>query len=705
MNTELQERFERWRSRCTAAAGSLKLRITLAAVGALVLGIGLTCAVLLHQAERDTLSAQGNREMVEAVRTAAALTKRVVDLQRALRATANLLDAQTLADDARLATFMDSQPVLRGMFANLFAATADGRMRVFAEAAGLRRPDLDLSGRAYFQRTIAEQRAIISDIVPGRISGEPVIVFTYPLLADGRIYGVLGGALRLKSRDLLGDLTDAADTDGDGESDGVALVVVTDDRGRVLAHPSPQRLMQPLASEPRLAQAFADWVAAGSSVEPAGLRLQQANELVSASGVVGPDWMVWRAMPQAELLAPLHAARRQSLIWACGLIAVMSLAMLALLRWLLRPLTLLEHRAQTLFDGSRDPQVGWPVAGGEIGRLGRVLRHVSSERAQLEAFNAQVLQKLGSVMDAAPVGICFTRQQRFELVSAEFCRLFGRAESELVGQSVRLIYACDEDYDAASARVATAFAAGPSYEGEWQLMRADGERFWASLRGAPVDVDEPGAGTIWTLNDIGGQVAVRAQLEWSATHDGLTGLANRKALDSRLALVFAALPRSVPAALVMIDLDHFKPINDSAGHAAGDAVLCAVAHAITACVRVSDLVVRLGGDEFALLLERCAPDVALRIAENVCASINELAVPWEQRSLTVGASLGMAVLAAETRDAATWLGAADAACYQAKAQGRGKVRIAPRALAGVLPVREAAVVGALRAELQPNRVR
>ncbi len=209
-------------------------------------------------------------------------------------------------------------------------------------------------------------------------------------------------------------------------------------------------------------------------------------------------------------------------------------------------------------------------------------------------------------------------------------------------------------------------------------MRADGSRFWGQLRGRPVSDGDPAAGTIWTIADITDQVAAREQLEWSATHDPLTGLANRKLFAQRLARVLEGRPRSIPAEVVMIDLDHFKPINDRAGHAAGDAMLKAVAAAITSRVRASDLVVRLGGDEFALLLERCAHETALRIAENVRQAIGAIALDWEGQTLRVGASLGVASLAVETAGVDDWLAQADAACYAAKAAGRDAVKAAAR---------------------------
>ncbi len=678
MNSYRQTAGARWSVQLGMAFWSLKVRITLGTIAALVLGIGLTTAVLLQRAERDTLSAQNERELNEAVRAAGVLSRRVVELQRALQVVAAQLDQTTLADDTKLDAFMHAQPVLRELFSTLSVASLDGQVRVFVDEAGTRHPQLNVSDRDYFRRTVAEQRPIVSDPFQSRISGQTAILFTYPLKNAKGVYGILGGSLRLSSRDLLSDLVDTQAGDSD------VLLVVTDAQGRILAHPNRERLLQSLASEPRLAAAFRRWLDDGRAVEPAGLRLAQPAEVVSAAGVAGPDWMIWRAIPEAELLAPLRSARKQALEWAAGLIGLMSLLILTLVWWLLRPLSQLEHRAQTLFNGDNDPHAGWPAGFGEIGRLARVLRHVGAERTQLEGFNAVVLGKLNSVMAAAPVGIAFVRSARFDLVSAEFCRLFGCDEQALLGQPMHMIFGANADYQAFEPQVQLAFRAGEAYVGEWQMLRDDGTPFWARLRGRPVEVADSEAGVIWTLNDIDQQIAERSRLEWSATHDVLTGLANRKSFEQRLEHVFDALPRSIPAAVVVIDLDHFKPINDTFGHAAGDAMLKAVAAAILSHVRASDLVVRLGGDEFALLLERCAHDVAMRVAENVHSAISAVAVPWQGRTLRVGASVGVASLNEHTPDMAEWVAEADAACYRVKADGRGAVRAATPTLLRVV---------------------
>lgn len=661
------------RGRLAWAFGSLKVRITLAGVAALLLGIGLITLLLVNRAERDTLEIQRKRERIETSRTAKLLAGNVIHLQRDLRAAASRLGPETVADDRALDHFIEAQAVLRTRFDSIFVIAPDGHLRLVTDEAGLRHPTMRLNDREYFRRTLAEDRPVVSEVIKSRLTGIPIVILTQPVRGPDGIVAVLAGSLRLTSRDLVADLVSS------GEPDAKDLVIVTDAQGQVLAHPDPRRVMRPLAEEPRLAQAYAAWLAQGRPIEPSGLDLPQAGEVASAAGVAGPDWMVWRVRPEAEMLAPLRAARHDSIGWAAGLIALLSAGLLTFLWWLLRPMVLLEQRAQRLFDGELDAHAGWPAASGEIGRLAHVLRHVGAERARLESFNTEVLRKLGSVMSAAPIGIAFTRDQRFELVSAEFCRMFGHDESALLGQHTRMIYATDEDYARLGPLVGQAFGAGHAYLGDWQLRHADGTTFWASVRGNPVATDDPSAGTIWTATDISDQRIQTEQLTWSATHDALTGLANRKLFEQRSASVVASGALGLPATMVFIDLDRFKPINDTAGHAAGDAMLRAVAAALLGTVRNSDLVARLGGDEFAVLLEHCGVEVAARIAENARMAIDSIALPWEGGTFGVGASLGLACLNADTVGAAEWQAAADAACYAAKAAGRGVVRIAAEA--------------------------
>lgn len=653
-------------ARIRAILDSLKVKLTLGSVAALAVGMGIVAFLLVRQTEHDTLASQRLRQMSETVRVSRVLSHRVIELQRSLQVTAAQLDPATMSDPRLLADFIKSKPVLNAMFSSVFVSSASGEMLMLDQVNILSKPGIGISDRRYIAQTLQEGRPIVSEPLVSRVSGEPIIVFTYPLRRDGAVFGVLAGSLRLTSRDLVADLVE---DDGSG-----SLLAVADLSGTILAHPQSDKVLTSVAAQPRLNEAFTAWRSGGSAAEPSGLSLPQSQEMVSVSGVPGTDWVVWRTVSQRELLAPLSAAREHALHLVCGLLGVMSVVMILMLTWLLRPLVLLKERAQHLFDGRLHPQEGWPKARGELAELTRVLRHVGTERAKLEDYNNEVLKKLGSVMSSAPIGIAFTRDQRFELVSAELCRLLGRSEGDLLGQPVEMVYADRADYLKTLSDMELAFQDGHPYVGERQLLRADCTAFCAQLRGRPVDVNHAGAGVIWTVSDVTEQVASRTLLEWSATHDMLTGLANRTVLEERLERIFQRRPQSMPAAIVVIDLDHFKPINDNAGHAAGDAMLRAVAEAISARVRGNDLVVRTGGDEFALLLEGCPAPTALRIAGDVRQAIIDIALQRNGKVLRVGASLGVAMLRAETVSVQAWFDEADAVCYEVKRTGRGAVR-------------------------------
>ncbi|WP_418317514.1 diguanylate cyclase domain-containing protein [Piscinibacter sakaiensis] len=658
--------FPRMRKSLLAASASLKYRITAGALAALVLGIVLTTLVLVRQTERDTLAAARDRELHEASRDAAALSRRIIELQQALKIGAERFNAGRIGDQRAVDDFLHSLPILRTMFSSVFVVDASGRMRALIDANGLQHPTLDLRDRPYFQQALNEMRPIISRAVPSRRHGEPIVIFAQPLVDRNGVQGVLAGSLNLGQRNLLVDLVDRGD-----ETDG-ALSVITDAQGRILAHPDPALVLSPLSVEPRLATAAQRWQGGGNPVEPSGLTIVGATGLVTAGGVPGPDWVIWRAVDDQQLFAALHAARRAALTWAAVLIVLCSALMLLGLRWLLRPLRQVQERARRMFEDKLDPHEGWPQVGGEIGSLAAVLRHIGVERARLEASNSHLLQQLSSVMSNAPVGLAFTRDRRFELVSTEFCRLLGRSEADLLGQPAVSIYDSQADYDALAPAVAAAFANGEAYVGDVRMRRADGSRFWSHLRGRPVDAANSRAGTIWTITDITDEVVARNELEWAANHDALTGLANRQALENRLQNAFDAQPQSLPASLLMIDLDHFKQINDSAGHAAGDTVLCAVASTLLARLRSRDLAARAGGDEFVVLLDHCAEDAALKLAAELCAAIASITLPFEQQALRFGASIGVAELSPGHADVDAWMMAADRACYDAKEAGRNR---------------------------------
>jgi len=207
------------------------------------------------------------------------------------------------------------------------------------------------------------------------------------------------------------------------------------------------------------------------------------------------------------------------------------------------------------------------------------------------------------------------------------------------------------------------------------LHRADGSFCFIMDVVSPV-VDASGmvTGTVVVLRDASNEVQRAQDLTHRANHDALTGLHNRAAFEQNLAEIFARsrlLDR--PATLLAIDLDRFKALNDTAGHAAGDAALYKVAQVCRATVRSSDMVARLGGDEFAIILDNCVRERADLLGEKLLRALNPLLIEWQGVSYSIGASLGVAASRAEMGSEKEWMAAADKACYVAKRAGRGQL--------------------------------
>jgi diguanylate cyclase (GGDEF)-like protein len=159
-------------------------------------------------------------------------------------------------------------------------------------------------------------------------------------------------------------------------------------------------------------------------------------------------------------------------------------------------------------------------------------------------------------------------------------------------------------------------------------------------------------------------------------HDSLTGLPNRSSFERALAAATEQARRELREhALCFVDLDRFKNVNDTAGHAAGDALLKEVARIIRKSCRSQDFCARIGGDEFAVVLGDCSLAAAKRIAEQIVTAITAIGFPWGGSIYRIGASIGIAAVTDRSPDLDQLLSHADAACYAAKAAGRNQVAV------------------------------
>jgi diguanylate cyclase (GGDEF)-like protein/PAS domain S-box-containing protein len=184
-------------------------------------------------------------------------------------------------------------------------------------------------------------------------------------------------------------------------------------------------------------------------------------------------------------------------------------------------------------------------------------------------------------------------------------------------------------------------------------------------------------GVVVLLHDVTELRGLTRQMSYQATHDALTGLVNRREFEHRLAEALDTAHNGESThVLCYIDLDHFKLVNDSSGHQAGDATLREVAKLMREAVRDSDTVARLGGDEFALLLVGCPLQKGQQIAHDLTRKIAEYRFTWKDRLHNIGASIGLVELARDSGSIEETFAAADSACYVAKKQGAGHGNVA-----------------------------
>eukprot|EP01013_Petalomonas_cantuscygni_P031919 TRINITY_DN58290_c0_g1_i1.p1 TRINITY_DN58290_c0_g1~~TRINITY_DN58290_c0_g1_i1.p1 ORF type:complete len:1190 (-),score=238.72 TRINITY_DN58290_c0_g1_i1:3-3572(-) len=209
------------------------------------------------------------------------------------------------------------------------------------------------------------------------------------------------------------------------------------------------------------------------------------------------------------------------------------------------------------------------------------------------------------------------------------------------------------------------------------LISRDGREFAIQDSCAPIKgADGAILGAVLVFHDVSEQRRLAREMSYRASHDQLTGLINRSEFERRMHKTLDAARAGGPeSTLLFIDLDRFKIVNDSCGHAVGDELLIKIGRLIQGVIRANDALARLGGDEFAVILENCPIDIAQNIAQKICDAVADFVLVHEGKHYRIGASIGLARINAAASSVATILQEADAACYAAKEEGRNRVHV------------------------------
>ncbi|MBV8032702.1 MAG: PAS domain S-box protein [Betaproteobacteria bacterium] len=367
----------------------------------------------------------------------------------------------------------------------------------------------------------------------------------------------------------------------------------------------------------------------------------------------------------------------------------------------------------------------------------------AEERVQRAAAEQEL------ILDNATVGIAFVRERTIQRCNRFLEEMIGAEPGELLGKSTSTLFASRNEWRRAGELASASTPPGGTHESEERFRRKDGSIFRCRSRGRRIDTGQGEQEWIWSFEDVTAErdaeararaalgalekavaertaelkaanekleeeVAERKVAEQRAKHladhDALTGLPNRRLLEDRLTQALALSYRNRRQTAVMfVDLDRFKTINDSLGHSVGDELLKEVASRLVKQLRVVDTICRTGGDEFVVVLPEIkrsadAANVAQKIIENLSQPIQV-----EERELTVTPSIGISVFPEDGRDAETLIRNADAAMYHAKEMGRANYQFfteqmnltASRRLALENDLRRAIGRGEMRVHFQP----
>ena len=552
-----------------------------------------------------------------------------------------------------------------GVFVTDIHGVATASLPVSAQRIGV-----SYAERDYFQRALSEGRSVVGTPVMGKKLNVPIVGMATPLRdVHGEIAGVLVGIVNLEESSFLDKLV----SNRYGQTGG--YLVVSRAARLVVTATDKTRVMTP-AAKPGLSPLVDQFMA---GVDGAGLTVnsQGVEVLAAAKGIPVADWFVAVSLPTQEAFALLRAVQARMMIATLFLSAFASG-----LAWLIlsRQMTPLIVAAQSLQRQSKSHTALQALPVDSDDEIGALIKGFNGLLQTLNAHEAE-LRIAAAAFESQEAIFVTDAQWNILKANRAFTAMTGYSSEEAIGHLPQDLLSSKTQDPVQYDLMARALESAGSWQGEVWDRRKNGEVFpiWLMLTALR---DAAGAVTHYVVSmvDITERKAAEIEIRNLAFYDSLTGLPNRRLLMDRLSHALAHSARHKRSgALLFLDLDNFKDLNDTLGHDKGDQLLKQVAQRLQRCVREDDTVARLGGDEFVVMLQDLSEDPSQAatqaeiVGEKIVQTLNQpyLLTDTTHRSTP---SVGVTLFGEKTEKPEDLLKRADLAMYQAKAAGRNTLR-------------------------------
>ena len=652
---------------------SLRSRLLLLVVLALVPPLALTIHGAMRARQHAIGVAESDLQRLTGL-AAASEANTIKGVRQFLVALSDVPDL--LRGEATCAAMLRTMLKKNDGYINLGVLDLNGALRCSAVQANNSDSPAD---RSSIRKTLATGKFAIGDYALGRVVRKHTITASYPVADDdGKTVAVVFAALDVESLDRF-----ATDIDFPAN----AIMITTDGNGSVIGRrPEPLKYVGTRAAQDLLDLMVKVRFGTAELTGPDGISRLHAFAPVGTPET--SNYTVSIGIPTADITAAADHAQ------ATELLALAITAALALLTaWFVANVTVL-HRVQALLAATRrlaagalDSRSGIKYGRDEISelalafdRMAYSLQRSASERDEAQAYLFAEKERAQVTLESIGDGVITTDAAgTIDYINPVAESLTGWSDAEAHGKPLAHVF---NVVNGTTREPIPSLVSKTAEQGRIEALGRDcvligrhGSEHAIEDSASPIrDRDHAIAGTVVVFRDVSQSRKLARQLSHQASHDPLTGLVNRREFERRLQMMLEhSTSQTRQHALLYLDLDRFKIVNDRCGHGAGDELLRQVTALLQPLLRESDTLARLGGDEFAALLESCTAASAARIADKLCKTVCEFRFAWHDQVFPIGVSIGLVNFGATELTMAELLSAADGACYEAKAQGRNRV--------------------------------